>query len=119
MFIALVLLLLSGTVSLYASGVNNGQKPPPRILRVWSGMAYSREQYIEAVNRFNLTRGTALNMRIEYVVYGSEYQAVIDRAASMLEEPDIFEARPADVARWARGDRLLPLTELPDRKSVV
>jgi multiple sugar transport system substrate-binding protein len=31
----------------------------------------------------------------------------------MREEPDIFEARSADIARWGRGNRLLPLTELP------
>jgi multiple sugar transport system substrate-binding protein len=110
---AITLFLLSGPAFLRAGGAkeNRGE---PGIVRVWSGMVYSREQYNEIIHYFNGTIGRERNIRIEYTIIGSGYEAVINRAVSSRQEPDIFEVRPADMARWAGEDRLLPLTELPD-----
>jgi multiple sugar transport system substrate-binding protein len=108
-----ILFFLSGPVFLRAGGAEENREEPG-LVRVWSGMAYSREQYNGIINNFNGTAGKERNIRVEYTVTGSGYEALINRAVDIRQEPDIFEARPADMARWAGENRLLPLTELPD-----
>jgi ABC-type glycerol-3-phosphate transport system substrate-binding protein len=117
-FYLFMFVVFSGAGGLYAAG-SGGRQEQSRVISIRTGMAYNREQYTEMVNRFNLGRGKELNMRIEYTVDNSGYQSRIDRALNLFEEPDIFEARVNDIGSWARQNRLLPLTELPDLEEIL
>jgi multiple sugar transport system substrate-binding protein len=87
-------------------------------VRVWTNSAHDKIEFDATFNQFNQTVGAQNNVRIEYTVYGGDYQTALDVAIQASEEPEIYRAYPK-TSQYIQMGKLVPLSELPDFQTIL
>ncbi|GHT78921.1 hypothetical protein FACS1894130_06410 [Spirochaetia bacterium] len=87
-------------------------------VRIWTNDAHNKDEYVKAVDAFNAGPGAAQGVKIEYTVFGGDYQTVCDVAISADDEPEIYKADPK-IAQYINMGKGQPLSNLPDFQAVL
>jgi ABC-type glycerol-3-phosphate transport system substrate-binding protein len=117
--IALVM-LLGITMSVAASGssAQSGSSGGVTTIRVWSNDAHNQMEFDDLVAKFNAGTGAQKGIKIEYTVYGADWQAAIQTALDTDRAPDMFKA-PSNIEDYQAGGKFLAWTEIPGVEDIL
>jgi len=82
------------------------------VVRVWTNDAHSKELITEMVSKYNETTGKKDGIRIEYTVYGSDFQQVLNMAIQNDDAAELFKVNN-DVRDRIEKNELMPIEDLP------
>ena len=82
------------------------------VVRVWTNDAHSKEIITEMVSEYNETIGKKEGIRIEYTVYGSDFNQVLNMALQNDDAAELFKSNN-DVRDLVEKGNLMALEDLP------
>jgi multiple sugar transport system substrate-binding protein len=88
------------------------------VIRVWGNDAHNKDEYTKVIDAFNAGEGVQKGIKIEYQVYGGNFQEALDIAIASGEEPEIYNANPKLQQYYEMG-KVVPLTELPNFEDIL
>jgi len=88
------------------------------VVRVWTNDAHSKEIITEMVTEYNETIGKKEGIRIEYTVYGSDFNNVLNMALQNDDAAELFKSNN-DVRDLVEKGNLMPLENLPGMESFL
>jgi multiple sugar transport system substrate-binding protein len=107
---------------LAVTGISAGGKQDtgnkPTVIRVWGNDAHNKDEYVKVIDAFNAGPGAAKNIRIEYTVYGGDFQTALDIAITAGEEPEMYNSNPK-IQQYYEMGKVVPLTELPGFQDIL
>lgn len=111
------LVLLAGIVAvslIFSSCSRNrgGASGGVTTITVWSNDAHNKAEFDDLVEKFNNGVGAQKNIKIDYVVYGADWQTAMSMALETGREPEMFKGVAGMEDHQAAG-RLLAWTEIP------
>ncbi len=113
--VSFFLLLILSVSAVWAGGRSDSQSSAnkPVVIRMWSDDGADKEIMTEFFDRFNATIGAEKGIRVEYTVFGSDFQTALDVSYSAGEEPEMYKDTNK-LAQHVQEGRVVPLTELPN-----
>ncbi|MDR0475476.1 MAG: extracellular solute-binding protein [Treponema sp.] len=112
MFISAALILsLLTTGSLFAGG-NSQKSSGVTTIRVWTNDAHNKLECDQLVEKFNKGIGAQKGIKVEYTVYGSDWDTAMNMALSTGREPDLFKGC-SNLINYQTEGKLLPWKEIP------
>jgi multiple sugar transport system substrate-binding protein len=87
-------------------------------ITVWTNDAHNKAEFDEIIERFNNGVGAQRGIRIEYTVYGADWQTAMNMAVETGREPDMFKTFTNFENFQAEG-RFLPWTEIPGIEDIL
>jgi multiple sugar transport system substrate-binding protein len=87
-------------------------------IRVWTIDAHNKIEYDSLIEKFNKGIGAEKGIKIEYSVYGSDWNQVMDTALATGREPELFGG-PANLIQYYLEGKLLPWKEIPGIDDVL
>ncbi|GHU86866.1 hypothetical protein FACS189476_01070 [Spirochaetia bacterium] len=82
------------------------------VIRVWANDAHNKILYDQLVEKFNAGIGAEQGIKVEYTVYGADYDQVMNVALSSGKEPEMFKG-VSNLGNFQREGKLLPWKEIP------
>ena len=110
--VSMMLSTVMCTAILCSCGGGSGNLGKTDVVRVWTNDAHSKEIITEMVTEYNETIGKEEGIRIEYNVYGSDYDQVINLALQNDDAAELFKSDD-DVRDLVAKGNLMPLGDLP------
>ncbi|MDR0463856.1 MAG: ABC transporter substrate-binding protein [Treponema sp.] len=112
-------LLLAVSMTAMASGVNQQHSGPVTTITVWSNDAHDKAEMDLLVAQFNATTGAQKGIRVEYSVYGADWNTAINMALETDRAPDMFKAGFANYENFQAMGRFLPWTDIPGIQDIL
>jgi len=88
------------------------------VITVWSNDASPEAAQRPMIDRFNATTGAEKGIRIEYTVYGADWQTAMNLAMETGREPDMFKGF-TNFEEYVAAGRMLPWTEIPGIQDIL
>jgi multiple sugar transport system substrate-binding protein len=117
------LALLLGVAAIAAAGGRSardggGSSGGVTTIQVWTIDAHNKIEYDSLIEKFNNGIGAEKGIKIEYIVYGSDWNQVMDTALATGSEPDLFGG-PANLIQYQMEGKFLPWKEIPGIEDVL
>jgi multiple sugar transport system substrate-binding protein len=117
------LAMLLGVAMLAAAAGSSAPAPAPAgggvtTFRGWANDAHNKTEFDELVAAFNSGVGAQKGIRVEYTVYGADWQAAGQMALDTGREPEIFKGVTGMQDYQAAG-KLLAWTEIPGIETIL
>jgi multiple sugar transport system substrate-binding protein len=87
-------------------------------IRVWTNDAHSKSAVDELVAKFNASIGKQEGINVEYTVYGTDFDTVMNMALDTGREPELFKGS-SNIPNFELQGKLLPWTEIPGLNDVL
>lgn len=88
------------------------------VIRVWTNEAHSKDVITQMVSDYNNTVGKEEGIQIDYQVYGSDFNQVLNMALESHQAPEMFSTAN-DVQTMVGKGQLLALEDLPDMEEFL
>ena len=99
-------------------GGSEGGSAKTDVVRVWTNDAHSKELITEMVSKYNETTGKKEGIRIEYTVYGSDFNNVLNMAIQNDDAAELFKVNN-DVRERIEKNELMALEDIPGMEDFV
>ena len=117
--IGLALLLLVSTLAIARGESDTGAATDGvTTIRVWSNDAHNTEEFDILIDRFHRGIGAQRNIRIDYTVYGADWQTAMNLAMETNREPEMFKGF-TNFESYVTGGRMLPWTDIPGIEGIL
>ena len=88
-------------------------------ITVWTNDAHDKALLDSLIEKYNSTTGAQKGVKIEYTVYGADWNTAINMAMETDRAPDMFKAGFANYANFQAMGRFLPWTEIPGIQDIL
>jgi ABC-type glycerol-3-phosphate transport system substrate-binding protein len=116
------LVLLLGITTLVMAGGSSAQSGSSgggvTTIRIWSNDAHNKVEFDQLVERFNSGTGAQKGIKVEYTVYGADWQTAMNMALETGREPEMFKG-VANMENFQEAGKLLPWTDIPGIEGVL
>jgi len=120
--IGLILMFIT-SMAVFAGGISDTRAParPDGLttITVWSNDAHDKAQMDSLIAQYNNTTGRDKGIRIEYSVYGADWNTAINMALETNRAPDMFKGGFANADAFQAQGRFLPWTEIPGIQDIL
>lgn len=82
-------------------------------INVWTNDASSKAVMTQMVDDYNNTTGKEKGINIDYKVYGSDYEQMVDLAVSSSQQPDLFKTMGQTLDGYVKKNEVLALDDMP------
>jgi len=90
-----------------------------QVVTVWSDNAHEKSIRDAQVEEFNNTIGKREGIKIEYKVYGADYEDAINAALIANEGPDLFRPSSNSFAQFVSAGYAVPISDLEGSDSLL
>jgi len=87
-------------------------------IRVWSNDAHNKTEFDDLVAKFNAGTGAQKGIKIEYTVYGADWETAMALALETGREPEIFKGM-SNLQSYVQAGKFLPWTEIPGVEGIL
>jgi multiple sugar transport system substrate-binding protein len=87
-------------------------------ITVWSNDAGSEAGHRPIIERFNSTTGAQRGIRVDYTIYGADWQTAMNVAMETNREPDMMKTF-TNFEQYIEAGRMLPWTEIPGIEDIL
>ena len=87
-------------------------------ITVWSNDSHNKGEFDGLISAFNSGIGAQRGIRIEYTVYGADWQTAINTALETDRAPDMFKP-PSNAQVFQSQGKFLPWTEIPGIQDIL
>jgi len=87
--------------------------------KVWTGSGHTKELITKMVQEYNETIGKEKGIQIEYTVYGSDYQNVLEISLASGQAAEIVAIPGGKFVATVKKNVLMPIAELPGGKEFL
>ena len=108
--VALLTSCTTGDKGTKQTGKTNEEKI--ETIRVWTGDGSSKELVSKMVEEYNNAVGKDKGIKIEYKVYGGDYEKVLQMACASSETPELFKV-PGQLRYYIDNNYIIPIDEMP------
>jgi ABC-type glycerol-3-phosphate transport system substrate-binding protein len=112
------LVLLMGISMMAVAGGNSQSSSSVTTIRVWTNDAHNKAECDKMVEDFNKGKGAQLGIKIEYTVYGADWQTAMGMALETGQEPELFKGISGMDNYWEQG-KLLNWEEIPGIQDIL
>jgi len=99
-------------------GQEQGSSGGVTTIQVWSNDAHNKVEFDDLIAKFNAGTGAQKGIKIEYTVYGSDWNTAMNLAAETGKLPDIMKNFTNYDSYIAEG-KFLPWTEIPGIEAIL
>lgn len=100
------------------SGCSEKENSKTEVIRVWTSDAHSKDLITQMVSDYNSTTGKSEGIQIDYQVYGSDFNQVLNMALESHQAPEMFSTSN-DVRTMVKKGQLLALEDIPDTEKFL
>jgi ABC-type glycerol-3-phosphate transport system substrate-binding protein len=118
----LALFLAVSTVAVAGGGsARDGGGSPGGVttIRVWTNDAHNKLEVDQMVEKFNAGIGAREGIKVEYTVYGADWDTAINMALDTGREPEFFKEMASNLPNFQRQGKFLPWKEIPGIDDVL
>jgi multiple sugar transport system substrate-binding protein len=116
--IGLVLLLGISMLAFASGSSSSSSSGGVTTIRIWSNDAHNKTEFDDLVAKFNAGEGAQKGIKIEYTVYGADWQTAMALAMQTGREPDIFKGVD-NMPGYQKDGKLLAWTEIPGVEGIL
>jgi multiple sugar transport system substrate-binding protein len=119
-----LLLAVSGTAAAKGSSAKDsgggGGSPAATVttIRVWTNDAHNKLEVDQLVEKFNAGIGAQNGIKVEYTVYGADWDTAMNMALDTGREPELFKG-VSNIPNFRLQGKLLPWKEIPGIEDVL
>jgi multiple sugar transport system substrate-binding protein len=121
-FSAALALLLALSVPAFARGGaardGGGTSGGVTIIRVWTNDGHNKLEVDQLVEKFNAGIGAQQGIKVEYTVYGADWDTAMNMALDTGREPELFKG-VSNIPNFRLQGKLLPWKEIPGIDDVL
>ena len=123
MILCLVLVMILAAGALFAGGGAQpsagassapaaAAAPSVTTMRWWTNDAHNKVEVDQLVEKFNAGIGAQKGIKVEYTVYGADWQTAMQMAIETGREPEVFKGI-SNMGNYQQAGKLLPWKEIP------
>ncbi|MDR1972822.1 MAG: extracellular solute-binding protein [Treponema sp.] len=101
-----------------AGGGSSGGSGGVTTIRVWTNDAHNKMEVDQLVEKFNVGIGAQQGIKVEYTVYGADWDTAMNMALDTGREPELFKG-VSNIPNFRLQGKLLPWKEIPGIDDVL
>jgi ABC-type glycerol-3-phosphate transport system substrate-binding protein len=87
-------------------------------IRVWTNDAHNKAEFDQLVEKFNSGVGAQKGIKVEYTVYGSDWQTAMNMAMESNREPEMMKTF-TNYENYVNAGRMLAWNEIPGIEDIL
>ncbi|MDR2745937.1 MAG: extracellular solute-binding protein, partial [Treponema sp.] len=101
-----------------SSGNSGSSSGSVTTIRVWTNDAHNKLEVDQLVEKFNAGIGAQQGIKVEYTVYGADWDTAMNMALDTGREPELFKG-VSNIPNFRLQGKLLPWKEIPGIDDVL